>query len=182
VLIRHLHEAAEAHDEVEAELVLEKLVQRLVAKAAIGEDRDLHAGQDLPETFEEHVLVLVPPALQLGLHDGLPEQGRGPAVLGDEVEGDGGLVVRVELGPVERHHDLGPRPDDERNPGGEEVADIDPSVGEEPVDLLDRMLGVAVLRYRQRPSERGHRELSAEERPYDRVPQRGDALGVARGP
>jgi hypothetical protein len=99
-------------------------------------------------------------------------------VLGHEVERDGGLAIRVELGPVERHDDLGARPHDKRNPGGEEMPDIDPGVGEEPIDLLDRVLGIAVLRDRQRPSECAHREPSPDQRPNDRVAQRGHALGV----
>lgn len=57
------------------------------------------------------------------------------------------------------------------------MPDIDPGVGEEPIDLLDCVLGIAALRDRQRPTERGHRGPSADQRPSDRVAQRGHALG-----
>ncbi len=111
---RHLHDAAEASDEVEADLVFEKLAEALGTKATLGEDRELHSlGQDLAEALEEHVLVLVPPALQLGLHDRLPEQRRGPTLDGDHRQDDGGLVVVVEVGPVERRDDLRPVADDD---------------------------------------------------------------------
>jgi len=71
-----LDDPAEAHDEVEAEQALEQLVERLISEAPVGEHGDLHAlGQDLPEGLQERVLVLVSPALYLGLHHlgaGLP--------------------------------------------------------------------------------------------------------------
>ena len=57
------------------------------------------------------------------------------AVFGDEVQRDGGLVVLVKVCPVERHHDLGPIGDDERNPVPEELPDVHAGVREEPVHL-----------------------------------------------
>jgi len=40
---RDLHDAAEAHDEVQTELVLEDLAEGLVAEASVGEHRHVHA-------------------------------------------------------------------------------------------------------------------------------------------
>src|SRR6266516_7969604 len=51
-----------------------------------------------------------------------------------------------------------------------------PVLEKEPVDLLDCMLGVAVLRDRQRPSERGHCEPSAEQAPTTALPSEATRL------
>ena len=101
-VLRHLHDAAEPDDEVELQLVPQKIVERLVVEATIREDSDLHAlRQDLVEPLVEHALVLVPPALQPKLHHRLPDQRHDPAVAGDHRQNDGGLVVIVEISPVE---------------------------------------------------------------------------------
>ncbi len=95
---------------------------------------------------------------------------------GDEVERDGGLVVGVEVGPVERDHDLRSPADHEGHPAREQVPDIDAGVREEAVHLLDRVLGLKLLGDRQRPAEGADRELSTLQRAHRRVGERRHAL------
>jgi len=54
--------------------------------------------------------------LQLVLVDGQPDQRRGPAVAGDEMQRERRLIVGVEIGPVHRHDDLAPLAHDLVNP------------------------------------------------------------------
>jgi hypothetical protein len=174
-----LHDAAEPHDEVEAELVFQKLVKSLVAEASVGEHRHLHAlGEDLAKALEQPILVLIPPALQLGLHHGLPEERRGPTMARDHRQHDGGLVVLVEIGPVERSRDLEPVADDERDPAREQVPGGNAVVAEQPVDLLHRVLGPETLRHRERLADGVDPEGGTLQHPHGGSGERGHALRV----
>jgi hypothetical protein len=70
-----------------------------------------------------------------------PHQRGGAAMAGQQREHDGGLPVRVELGPVHRHVDAAARSHHVRHPVTQCDVDIDPLVGQQPIHLLDRMLG-----------------------------------------
>jgi hypothetical protein len=79
----------------------------------------------------------------------------------DEVEGDGGLVVGLEVSPVQRHDDLVARGHDERNPVREPLPDVDASIREQPVDLLDRVLHVEPARRSERATYRMNAQRGA---------------------
>ncbi len=167
LLVGDLDDSSEADDEVEAKLVLEELVELVVPEASVGKQGDLGGERHhLAETLQQRVLVLVPPVLQLRLHDRLPQERCRPAVLGDQVQRDGGLVVPVEVGPVERYHDLGPLTDDERYPVPEELPNVHAGVREEPVHLLDGVFPVEFLGDREGPAQRTHRELGTLQRAH----------------
>jgi hypothetical protein len=78
-----------------------------------------------------------------------PDQRRRPAVAGHQLERQGGLPVGVVVGPVQRHDDVGARPDHLRDPGGEDVPGLDPGIAQQPVDLLDGVLGQKAARLGQ---------------------------------
>jgi hypothetical protein len=175
----HLHDATKAHDEVEAKLVFEQFVESLVAEAAVGEDRDLHAvGQHLTEPLEEHVLMLIPPPLQLGLHHRLPEQRRGPTMARDHRKDDGGLVIVIEVGPVERRYDLRPVAEDVRDPTREKGPHWDALVAQQPVHLLHGVLRLQPLSHRERVPDGVDAQGGALQDSDRGAGQRRHALGV----
>jgi hypothetical protein len=62
-------------------------------------------------------------------------------VPGQQREHDGGLAVGVEIGPIHGHIDAGAGSHHVGNPVAQRGVDIDPLVGQQPVNLLDRVLG-----------------------------------------
>jgi hypothetical protein len=54
------------------------------------------------------------------------------------------MPVGVKVGPVHRHHDVGAGTDHFRNPAGKDG--LDPGIAQQPVDLLDGMLGQKAAR------------------------------------
>ena len=77
---------------------------------------------------------------------------------GDQVQGERGLVVVVEIGPVHRHQDVPALADLMRHPAGETVPHVDAVVAQHPVDLLDRVLGDQTSGLRERLSDHRDRE------------------------
>src|SRR5208337_776570 len=95
---RDMNVAPKADDIGEAQRV-EIGEQLAVAEAAIGENRHRDAlGQNLGQTGEAQVLVVVALVFQLVFQNGQPQQRRRPAVVGDEVQGQRRLIVGVEVG------------------------------------------------------------------------------------
>ena len=68
----------------------------------------------------------------------------------DHRQGDGGLVVLVKVGPVERRDDLGQVADNERYPSREQAPHRDLLVAEESVHLFDRVLDLEPFRHGDR--------------------------------
>jgi hypothetical protein len=60
------------------------------------------------------------------------------------------MPIGVKVGPVHRHHDVLARPDHFRDPAGKHVPGLDPRIAQQPVDLLDGMLGQKAARLSQR--------------------------------
>jgi len=79
-------------------------------------------------------------------------------MIGHQIEREGGLVVAVEIGPVHGNDDFFARADQMRHPAGEAVPDVDAFVAEQPVDLLDRVLGHEAARLRQCLPDHRHRQ------------------------
>jgi transposase len=115
---------------------------------AIG--RHVRAGA-VPHADDTTVPVLAP-----GL--GKTATGRLWVLVRDEVQGERGLVVMVEIGPVHRHKNVPRRADLMRHPARETVPRVDAGVAQHPVDLFDRVLGDQALRLRERLSDQRHRE------------------------
>ena len=170
--------AAKADDVAKAQ-ALQEFEQLDVAEAAVGQDCDDHAlGQELLQAGEAQVLEVVALVLQFVLVDGQPQERRGPSVAGDEMQRQRGLVVGVEIGPVHRHHDLGPWADDLGNPGTEQVPRDHARVAQQPVDLLDRRLGEQPASLREPLPDQRHRQRRPGHDPDRSIGQREDALDV----
>src|SRR5271167_2652440 len=129
--------AAEPDDIVKAQFV-EKGDQLDVAEAAIGQDRDDGAlGQRLGEAEQTEVFIVVAFILQLALEDRQPQQRRRPAMVSDEVQRQGRLVVRVEVGPIHGDDDRAALADQLGHPGAEHVPYDDALIAEQSVALLE---------------------------------------------
>jgi hypothetical protein len=125
--------------------------QLVVAEAAIGEEGDLAPRREnLGEPHQAGILVGVALVREFVLPHRQPQQWRGAALAGDQMQGEGGLPVTVELGPVHGDQDRLACADHVRHPMGEAVPHIDALVAEQPVHLLDRVFGHQPARLRQR--------------------------------
>ena len=130
---------------------------RIVTATPSGSQR-LQAGQ-------AQVLEIVALVLQFVLVDGQPEERRGPAVAGDEMQRERGLIVGVEVGPVHRHHNLAPLAHDLANPRTEQLPGDHARVAQQPIDLFDRGLGEQSTRLRERLADQGNRERKPRSSP-----------------
>jgi hypothetical protein len=163
---------------VEAQ-VAEEVEQLGVGEAAVGQNGDPDAGgQHLGQPPQASVLIVVAGILQLVLQHAEPDQRRRPAVPGHQLERQGGLPVGVEVGPVHRHDEVGARPDQFRNPGGEDVPRLKLAIAQQPVDLLDGVLGQKAARLGQRFADHRDAQRGPGHHPERRVRQRIDPLGM----
>ena len=117
-------------------------------------------------------------SLSVRLSTRQPYQGRGAAVVGDQRQHDGSLLVRLEVGPVQHHHDGGSGANDEGNPAGEDIVDVDLRVGEQTVHLFGRMLGVQAAGGSEALTNGADRERGAAQHAKGGLAERVDALGV----
>jgi hypothetical protein len=99
-------------------------------------------------------------------------------VIGDQRQHDGGLLVGIEVGPVQCHHDGAACADDVGHPAGEDVVDPDVRIGEQAVDLFGGMLGVQASGGGKAPADGADRERGATQHANGGVAERVDALGV----
>jgi hypothetical protein len=79
-------------------------------------------------------------------------------MIGDQGQHDGGLLVGVEVGPIQCHHDGVACADDVGHPAGKDAIDVDVRVGEQSVDLLGRVLGVQTSGGRESLADGADRE------------------------
>lgn len=170
--------AAEADHVAEAQRA-QKGEQLLVAKAAVGQDRhpDIRR-QRLGQAAQAGVRVVVAPGRDLVFPDGKPDQRRGPAVAGDQAQHQRRLPVMVEVRPVHRHQDVALRADLPRHPAGKAVPHVDAGVAQQPVHLLDRMLGDQAAGLRQSLADHCHRQRCARHHPERGTCQRIDPFGM----
>jgi hypothetical protein len=144
VSILDLDRAAEADHEVPTQR-LQKPIQLLIAEPAIGQQRDLHVGREAcVQPLDEPVLVVVAFVLERRLAHRHPDQRRRSPVVGDQVACQRRVVVAVELGPVEREHDLLALCHDELRPRSKQRPHVDACIAKHPVGLLDAMPLVVV--------------------------------------
>jgi hypothetical protein len=85
-------------------------------------------------------------------------------------------LSKDEIGPIHRHRDFGPWPDDLADPRSEQVPGDNSRVAQQPVDLLDRRLGDQSARRRQRLTDQGHRQRRPRHNAEHAIGQRKDAL------
>ena len=157
----------------------EEAEQLGVGETAVGQDGTLDAGgQHLDQPAHGGVLVGVARVGQLVLVNTEPDQRRRPAVAGHQLERQGGLSVGVVVGPVHRHHDVGARPDHLRDPCGEDVPRLDPGIAQQPVDLLDRMLGQKAASLSQRFADDRDAQRCPGHDPERRICQRIDPFSM----
>jgi hypothetical protein len=97
-------------------------------------------------------------------------------VAGHQLERQGGLAVGGGVGPVHRHDDVGARSDHLRDPGGEDVPRLDPGIAQQPVDLLDGVLGQKATRLRQGLTDYRDRQRGARHHPERGIGKRIDPL------
>jgi hypothetical protein len=71
---------------------------------------------------------------------------------------EGGVVVFLEIGPIERDDDLGPHAEHEAHPRVEQVPRSDGAIVEQTVGLFGSMLGLAADQLGVGPADRVHRE------------------------
>ena len=127
------------------------------------------------------MLVEATVVLERALIDRQPHQGCGTPMIGDQRQHDGRLVIGIEVGPVQRHHDGASRADDIGHPAGEDIVDVDLRVGEQTIHLLGRMLGVQGAGGSEPLANGADREGGAAQHAKGGVAERGDALGVQVG-
>jgi hypothetical protein len=114
----------------------------VVTKTAIRKDRDGTTGRHQRlQPHEASILEVVASLRQFLFPDGQPQQRRRAAMPGHQIKREGCLIVTIETGPIHRDNNLAAGADQMRNPAGEAVPDVDLLVAEQPVDLLDRVLG-----------------------------------------
>src|SRR4051812_44320970 len=161
--------ATQADHVAEAELGQEG-EQLLIAEAAIGQDGDPAATRDeVGQAAQAGIFEVVALLRELVLPDADPEQRRRAAMTTDQAQHQRGLVVMVEVGPVHRHQSLLARPDLMRDPTGKALPHVDAMVAEQPVHLLDRMLGDQAPSLRQRLANHRHRQRRCLHHPERRA-------------
>ena len=151
----------------------------MVAEAAIGHDphTDL-GGQDFGQAHQDLILVAVATVFQRRLVHGQPNQRRGPSVAGQQRQHDRRLTVGVEFGPVHRHRDAVALADHVRHPMPQQGIDVDALVGQQPVHLLDRVLGQPPACQRQTLADQADRQRRGLDRPERGSGQRLHPFGV----
>jgi len=82
----------------------------------------------------------------------------GTAMARGKVQCQRGLVVRVEISLVHRHQDVPPLADLMHHPAGKAVPHIDAVVSEQPVDLLDCVLGDQAASLGERLTDHRYRQ------------------------
>ncbi len=97
------------------------------------------------QTLDDFVLVSALPLLQLTLLYGFPDQWSRATVTGEQIKGNGGLVVSLEVGPIKSDSQRLSLSYYERNPARKERPHRDCGVAQKPVYLLDGMLRVEPL-------------------------------------
>jgi len=175
----HLDVGAEADDAIELQVFGQHPVEFLVAKATIRHDAHAHpGGQHLGQALQHLILVRIPTVLQRGLADRQPDQRRRAAVAGQQRQHDRRLVIGVELGPIQGDHDAVPAAHHIGHPVNQQCINIDPTVGQHSVHLLDRMLGQPSARQCQPLADHADRQRCRLDHPQRRPGQRLHALGV----
>ena len=115
------------------------------------------------------------PALNLVTgRDGQSHRGYGMAVAGDQRQYDGGLLVCLEIGPVQCHHNGVAWADDVRHPAGKDIVDLDLWVGEQAIDLVGRMFGVQAAGGGEALADGADREAGAAQHAEGGVAERGN--------
>ena len=170
--------AAKADGVVKAE-AFQKLEQLDVAETSVGQDRYGDAvGQTRFQAGKAEVFEIVARVLEFVLADRQPQERRRASMAGDEMQGQCGLVVGIEVGPIHRHNDGLALADGVANPGREQIPNAHALLLKEAIDLLDGVLVGEPARLRQRMADHGDGQRCAGHHPERGVRQRQHPLGV----
>jgi hypothetical protein len=173
-----LDHAAKANDEVPPER-LQQAIELLIPEAAVREHRDADVRRHaLVQALDQLVLVPVALTFERRLRHRHPDQRRGATVRRDQVRGQRRVIVSVELGPVQRDHELLAVGDHERHPVREQRPHVDAVVAEHPIGLLDAVLLGATDGVRVGPPDRVDRQRGGVQDAHDPVRDRRHAHGV----
>ena len=99
-------------------------------------------------------------------------------MVGDQGHHDGGLLVGIEIGPVQCHHDGVACADDVGHPANQDIVDVDHRVGEQAIDLFRGMLGVQATCGGEALTDHADRKRRAAQHAEGSIAERVDALGV----
>jgi len=97
---------------------------------------------------------------------------------GHQAQNQRRLAVMVEIRPVHRHQGVLTAVQLMRHPAGEAVPHVDAVVAEQPVHLLDGVLGHQAARLRQGLADHRHRERCRRHHPKRGAGQRVDPFGM----
>ncbi len=172
--------AAEADDEVEAEVLLQLVVEGHVSEAAVRQHDDLldAARQQPLELPQELVLVRVAAFGQLLRRHRLPDQGRRPPMPRHEIERDPMLRPICVVRPVERYDQPRSRANDERHVAHEGEVPVERRVAQESVELLDGVLGRDATGCGHGPPDVRDARLGRVRYAHHRMRKRENLLGV----
>jgi hypothetical protein len=124
------------------------------------------------------VLIIIALVLEFFFPDGQPQQRGRAAMAGDQAKDQRGLIVMVQIGPVHRYQDILAPGDLLRHPAGETVPYVDAVVAEQPIHLLDCVLGHQTPGLGQRMADHRHRQRRRRHHAKRRASQRIDSFGV----
>ena len=151
----------------------------MIAEAAIGDNAyPDRRGQGIRQTDQHLIFVVIPPVLQRGRIDGEPHKRGGATMAGQQRQHDGRLPVGIKVGPVHRHVDAGAGSHHVGHPVTQCRIDVDPLIGQHPVDLLDSMLGHQATRLGEPQADYVDRQGRGRDHAKGGVGQREDPLGV----
>ena len=88
------------------------------------------------------------------------------------------VLVGVIVGPVHRHDEVGAGSDQFRNPSGEEIPGLELAIAQQPVDLLDGVLGQKAARLSQGLTDDRDAQRRPGHHPKGGIRQGIDPLGM----
>lgn len=95
---------------------------------------------------------------------------------GHQLERQSGLPVGVKVGPVHCDDDVGAGSNHFRDPAGKDIPGLDPGIAQQPVNLLDGMLGQKTAGLSQRLADHRDAQRGACHHPKGGIGKRSDPL------
>ena len=176
---RHIDVPAQPNHVFEAQLRRQRVEQLAVGKAPVRHDSDFHPVRQHFAQPAQHLVLITPLiVLQGRRRHRLPQQGRCAPVPGQHRQHDRLLLVGRKTRPIQRDDHFGAGADEVRRPVGEEGPDVDASIAQEPVYLLDAMLGQRTHGLRQAAPHCMDCQRRTREHAQGGVGQRQHPLGM----
>jgi hypothetical protein len=161
----------------------QQVLQLLVSEAAVRQERDPNLWvQPSVQLLNQVLFVPFLVTFERRLLVRPPGQWGGATMTGDQVGGQSGVPVVVEVCPIQRDHELPADPHHEGHPRLESRVQCKIPIGQQPVDLPDPALGADSCHLRVGLSDRVDGEHSHVADANYRVGKRFYALGVLGWP